>query len=183
MAHTPAHAMKRRPEEILALKKRTRVITVLTSLELTVMTLRSVLEGQTPALEQLAAITDGIDACMKELGVGRGRLSAGMLRECDQIANKLDHIRLAHTGGRGVHSPETMGAWLWCLDALLTDARALERLHSQCWQDLAREWETFASAWDKVVRDHNPEDRPDEAGMAMYMECTDAAFPGGSGLV
>lgn len=170
--------IKKTPEEIEALKARTRAISLLAAIELTTDSLKDALKGQKPALEQLAKIERWKNVCMADLGLGECRLSAGMLRDCDRISAALDTIRMAHTNGMGTTTPDTMAAWLWCLDTLLADVRTVHGRRGACWRYLTMTWERFTNAWSDVTTG----DKSEERGFAMYMDAADIIAPNGTGL-
>lgn len=165
--------MKKTPEQIEELKLRTRTICVLMSIEMTVNVLRDVCKGQKPAMQQLEKVTRWTNECLANVGVGTGHMSAGMLKDCDRISDELDAIRIKHTGGNGTTTPEYMGAWLACLDTLLTDVRATHGVKGACWRYLAQTWEKFAMAWNGIINEQGPAHDPEELGLSMYLEAAD----------
>jgi len=175
-------AARKTPEQIEALKARTRAITVLMEIELVVDTLKKVLKDQKPAMDQLAKIEHWKNNCMEAMNVGKEPLSAGMLRDCDLVSKELNAILTKHTGGLGTTTPSNMCSWLWCLDTLLNDIRSTHGVSGRCWRYLAQTWDKLARAWEIVALEHDPKSDPSGVGWKMYLDAADLITPGGTGL-
>ena len=175
-------AARKTTEQIEALKARTRTIAVLIEIEIVVNTLKDVLKNQRPAMDQLAKIEKWKEYCMDAMSVGKERLSAGMLRDCDRISNELHAILSRHTCDVGTKTPANMCAWMWCLDTLLNDVRATHGVTGRCWRYLAQTWDKMARAWEIVSTEHDSASDPSGTGWAMYLDAADLITPGGTGL-